>query len=503
MNDNNMYTASLAINMMKNASDYAVSDNIKENLVSKNITENGVYAPSGDKVDGYSSVNVNVSNSYSSTDEGKVVSDGALVAQTAYPTEITENNTYDTTNYNSITVNVSSGGGSATKKDVNFYDYDGSIVYSYTATDFANLSELPANPTHSELTAQGWNWTLANAKSYVASYGKLDIGQMYASNTTDGKTILHIILGEGRLKPYLGLTGNSSGTAVSIDWGDGSASENVTLNTSTVYTPHEYVSDGEYNIAISVTSGSISFNSTSNSTNIFRKSPSQDTNNDKVYANILTKVEIGTGVTSIGDYAFNGCYSLTSVTLSSSVTTISKDAFYYCYNLHSITIPNTVTSIGSSVFDDCTALVSITIPNTITSLPLGFFNKCCALDSVSLPHNISTIGMGAFTYCYSLSSVAIPDSVTYMDTYAFSGCSSLTSITIPSTVTSIANHVFDGDYGLGFIKFSSTNPPTVSSAGTWTGIPTDCIIYVPSGSLSTYTSAQYYPNSSNYQYVEY
>ena len=36
------------------------------------------------------------------------MSNGALVAQTAYPSEITENNTYDTTNYNSVTVNVPS-----------------------------------------------------------------------------------------------------------------------------------------------------------------------------------------------------------------------------------------------------------------------------------------------------------------------------------------------------------------------------------------------------------
>jgi len=49
---------------------------------------------------------VNVPNSYTAQDEGKVVSNGALVAQTAYPSTITANNTYDTTNYNSVTVNV-------------------------------------------------------------------------------------------------------------------------------------------------------------------------------------------------------------------------------------------------------------------------------------------------------------------------------------------------------------------------------------------------------------
>lgn len=76
-------------------------------LIEKSITENGEYNASDDSADGYSKVTVDVPNTYTAQDEGKVVDNGALVAQTAYPTEITENNTYDTTNYNSITVNVS------------------------------------------------------------------------------------------------------------------------------------------------------------------------------------------------------------------------------------------------------------------------------------------------------------------------------------------------------------------------------------------------------------
>ena len=77
-------------------------------------------------------------------------------------------------------------------KDVNFFDYEGTVLYSYTAAEFANLSELPSNPIHTGLTAQGWNWTLSDAKSFVASYGKLNIGQMYI--TSDGKTRLYIYI---------------------------------------------------------------------------------------------------------------------------------------------------------------------------------------------------------------------------------------------------------------------------------------------------------------------
>ena len=72
-----------------------------------NITENGLH-----NVTTYASADVDVPNSYAAGDEGKVVNNGALVSQTS--TTYTTNNTYDTTLINSVTVNVSGGGGSPT-----------------------------------------------------------------------------------------------------------------------------------------------------------------------------------------------------------------------------------------------------------------------------------------------------------------------------------------------------------------------------------------------------
>ena len=71
----------------------------------KTITENGT----GIDVAQYAYADVNVPNSYAASDEGKVVSDGALVAQSS--DTVTANDTYDTTLINSLTVNVSGGGG--------------------------------------------------------------------------------------------------------------------------------------------------------------------------------------------------------------------------------------------------------------------------------------------------------------------------------------------------------------------------------------------------------
>ena len=495
---------------------------------------------------GYDEIIVNVPNTYTNEDEGKVVNNNTLVAQTAMPTEITANDTYDTTLYNSIVVNVPTGGSTGTKNDVTFYDYDGTIVTSYSKDEFANLSALPANPTHEGLTAQGWNWSLADAKSYVNKYGKLDIGQMYV--TDDGKTRIYITLTEGRISPILQLYLNAN-SELDIDWGDGSIHSTFTT-TSAGYKSerHNYATAGDYVIAITVTTGSFVLQS---STSILVSSVLWNGNNnanspDRAYNNSIQKIEIGTGITSIGNSAFWYCYSLqsitipdtvtsigntafqycsslSSITIPDGVTSISQSAFRYCHSLSSITIPNTVTSIGESAFNNCYSLSSITITDTVTSISQYVFNNCYSLSSVPIGNSVTTIYTGAFYSCYSLSLITIPDSVTSINQSAFSNCYSLSSITIPDTVTIIGESAFNNCSSLSSItipdgvtyirsntfanctymesiKFAPTTPPAVSNSNAW-GVPTSCTMIVPINTYSAYTTATNYPNSTTYTYL--
>lgn len=75
------------------------------NLGSKTITANGTYTAASDNLDGYDEVVANVPNTYTASDEGKVVSNGALTAQTSRTA--TSNGTYDTTLNNEMVVDVS------------------------------------------------------------------------------------------------------------------------------------------------------------------------------------------------------------------------------------------------------------------------------------------------------------------------------------------------------------------------------------------------------------
>ena len=368
---------------------------------------------------------------------------------------ITENGTHDVTNYASANVNVSSGGGSI--KSVKFFDYDGTILYSYTPDEFAALTAMPANPSHTGLVAQGWNWTLSDAQDYVKDWGGLNIGQMYTTSSGDTEIDIEFPLDSARLDPYLGIAVNGT---VTIDWGDSSTPDTVTGTslTTIIRTQHIYATTGNYTIIISVDSGSFAFYGAASSFLLSHNSSTANLN--RVYANCVKAIRVGNDC-KIEYYAFNGCYSLQSITIPNTITSIGVDAFYYCYSLQSVTIPNTVTSIGDNAFYNCYSLSSVTIPNTVTSIGNYIFEFCYSLQSVTIPDTITSISNYTFYNCYSLSSVTIPNTVTSISASAFYNCSSLQSITIPSTVTSIGGSAFYYCYSLQ----SVTIPSNVTSIG--------------------------------------
>ena len=111
----------------------------------------------------------------------------------------------------------------------------------------------------------------------------------------------------------------------------------------------------------------------------------------------IKSVTIKDGVTSIGEWAFDGCTGLTSITIPNSVTSIGDGAFG-CTGLTSITIPNSVTSIGEWAFQECSSLTSITIPNSVTSISSYAFYGCTGLKEVTVPKS-AKIDDNAFKDC--------------------------------------------------------------------------------------------------------
>ena len=347
------------------------------------------------------------------------------------------------------------GGGAASANAVNFRDYDGTILHTYSKDEFLALSALPQLPTQKGLICQEWNWSLEDAKAYVAEYGVLEIGATYI--TDDGKTRLYItIAAEGRMDVPLRLQ-QSVKNGVVVDWGDGST-ETLSATSATTLR-HTYSKVGDYVIALEVLKGTLTL-SGSTSYGIIADSK-------RVYGNMLQKIEIGNSVTSIGSKTFFNCYSLASIAIPNSVTSIGIGAFSGCYSLASIVISNGVTSIGSQTFFNCTILASIVIPNNVTTIESQAFNSCYSLASVAIPNSVTTIGGSAFSNCYSLASIVIPNSVTSLVSQTFYNCSSVA-----------------------FYDFRThTSMPTLASTNVFSSIASDCKFVVPDALYDSWIAA--------------
>ena len=141
---------------------------------------------------------------------------------------------------------------------------------------------------------------------------------------------------------------------------------------------------------------------------------------------------------SIGNYAFVNCSSLSQVSLP-VCSSIGTYAFLYCYSLSQLSLP-VCSSIGTYAFGYCYSLSQVNLPMCSSISNYAFFN-CSSLSQVSLPMG-SLIGNDVFNGCRSLSQVSLPMCSLIGDN-AFYSCTNLSTVIIRnSEVCSISNATF-------------------------------------------------------------
>ncbi len=356
---------------------------------------------------------------------------------------------------------------SAPWNDVNFYDYDGTIVYSYSASDFANLSSLPSNPTHSGLTAMGWNWTLADAKAQVLISGELDIGQQYKS--ADGKTHLHIVIANDNTKKPRLYWSQSVANGVTIDWGDGTATQ-TKAGTGAVYLDHTYASIGEYDITLTVTSGTAKIGGTGSGQRTITGSTQSN-----VYCTALKSVVLGDNM-GVNDYGL-----------------------YYQYGIDDIAaFDGNTFSNGTAQNCECIRHITYPKPSAARATYQTYQRGNDSLKTISLSKEVTEISQNGFRENKLLRRVVIPNGLTKIGSYAFYNCTALTKLVIPATVTSIDAYAFGNASCMLEYHFKGTTPPTLADATVFTAIPSACKIYVPSAALATYQSAAVWNGFTSY-----
>ena len=170
---------------------------------------------------------------------------------------------------------------------------------------------------------------------------------------------------------------------------------------------------------------------------------------------------------------------------------VLPESFVSGSRVTNVTIPNSVTSIGNYAFEGCSGLTSVTIGNSVTSIGNYAFEGCSGLTSIDIPNSVTAISSGAFSGCSGLTSVDIPNSVTSIGGGAFSGCSGLTSVSIPASVISIGKHAFYNDPMIETVTCAAITPPTwndicLFSPNVYYHTP----LYVPSGKERAYMTDQ-------------
>ena len=331
--------------------------------------------------------------------------------------------------------------GEASNDRVNFFDYDGTLVASYSIEEAQQLTSLPPLPDHTDdnLTSEGWTETLEFVNSLTRGF---NVGVTY--HTTDGYTYVYMdMYNASYLSPTFRIYMYAN-TTITIDWGDGTVDEVTSTSNATKTFPHTYSSTGSYVVKI-ISTGNYYFSGSSSSS-----SRTFGTNDNYQYA--VTRVRLSNQVNRIIDYTFYYAQALRELTISESLTYASATyEFYSCYSLKIITLPKTIASgsIGSYFIYNCRTLETVIIPSTCSFTSLGtysFYNNG-ELKNVTISDKITTLYNQAFGYCSNLKHLYIPDIVTSINTAVFTSCG-FESFTFPKHLTTGCASIVSGNLSL-------------------------------------------------------
>ncbi|MBQ4029303.1 MAG: leucine-rich repeat protein, partial [Prevotella sp.] len=196
----------------------------------------------------------------------------------------------------------------------------------------------------------------------------------------------------------------------------------------------------------------------------------------------LKTVNIGSGVKSIGNYAFRNSYGLTrlnidsgvndlvignsafqnadaleTLTLPKGIISIGADAFSYIDSLRTISFAtgSKLTTLGNNVFRDNTKLERINIEacTSLTIFPNYWLSNCPSVKSLTVPASVETFGSSMFSYTDNIETITFLAPTVPNDFY--NGRSNLKTVNIGSGVKSIGNYAFRNSYGLTRLNIDS------------------------------------------------
>lgn len=375
------------------------------------------------------------------------------------------------------------------ESDINFWDYDGTLLYAWTLAELATKTELPPLPSHDGLICQGWNWTLQDIKD---AGRELDIGALYI--TDDGKTRLYVDVDTETWDDFVLNYWQSNINTTTVDWGDGTTPETKDAS-SWIEHRHVYAASGSYVITMSVKDGKKMWLGHDGRMLI----ANGDTDSGR--CSMLRKVEVGARVTGTDPQCFRNCCRLESVSLPQATKIYTPRAFEQCTQLR-VFIAADMDEVWQS-FYRCSNLRAIATPKGTTqknnyaiantAVRQVNFDMIDAYTAEALERvHIKAVNgqVGDFSSCRALLEVTIPADATTFVAAAFSGDNALRRVTCLGDIASIPAQVFQRCYPLRFVDFTRcTAVPTLANVNAFDSTHPQLEIRVPASLADAWKAA--------------
>ena len=215
---------------------------------------------------------------------------------------------------------------------------------------------------------------------------------------------------------------------------------------------------GDYAFTICSKIKSLEFPDSLTSIGQFAFSPYTDRTGGTYKESNLESVKFGTGLKTIGNYAFYDDRKISKLEFTGdNLTSIGSYAFYDNLALEELNLSGDNVSIGDNAFNNYNKLKTVNSKSGIKSIGSYAFRDCTVLDDIKLCSELETIGAYAFYNCGNLQSIEIPDNVTKIDNNTFENCSSLKSVSIGKSCTTISATAFNNATKLEKITVSADN----------------------------------------------
>ena len=367
---------------------------------------------------------------------------------------------------------IQTGGGSApaeevTESDVNFFDYDGTLIASYTEAEAKELTALPTPPEHSGLVFQGWNYTL---EEVIANAEMADIGALYA--TDDGATRLEIEIASESRKDMRICFYQSKKNGVLIDWGDGNSERSANVNSFTFAT-HNYDVAGRYTIKLTVDDDcEVKLGQNSGGVMVLFNAAA-----GSAYKAELLSVNIGNHITGLNNGAFNYSYGLSRISMAKSIASIGAECFAFSA-IRYITIPAGVDTIDYDTFNECRALSNISLPVSVQNIGNNAFRTCQALSRFNMKY-VTNPGSYAFAECHNLKEISLKEGITYIPNGILSECKSLVRVEFLGNVKMLYSYALRKCTSIKTVDFTHCTAVPTAQNEIFYSYPSDLEILVP------------------------